>query len=492
MEDNNLESLRQKMDVITLDMIRLFLARIKIASEIGRLKVEIGRDVTDESREAELRENVLGLCRHETDLAGQEDEVGGLELGMQGEAYELIAVRFLNFLINESVRIQQQQQQQQPLHKRQSQYSLTHLSIFRRAKEMERAGRQIIHMEVGEPDFMPPPAVRQALTDAYDQRRVRYGPAKGVPELRQALARYASKKFGAKISAENVMVSPGARFAIFAAVTTLLSPADEMIIIEPAWPAYRECAMHAGIKVKSVHTTLADGWTPSPQKIASLITAHTKMIVLNYPNNPTGKVLEPSVMDAIIRIASDRGLYVLSDEIYSEYSSPGWRSLLSYGYDKGVTVQSFSKSHAMTGFRIGYVMAEPRIIDRMSSLAALCLTSVPEPIQYAAMAALDEDVSGHAVTMAERLAVLGREAQNLGLEFLPPDGSMYVFGRVQREGFDGAAFAESALERGVAIAPGVGFGAYRDFVRISACRDTKTLIEGMNRLKNMLEEGNVT
>lgn len=474
----DLESLRQKIDVITLEMTRLFLARTEVASRIGRLKMEIGKDVTDEARETELRERVSELCRYEAPTADEAAD-GVQEAGRTG------AVKFLDFLIGESIRVQQQQQQKKPA-------PPTHLSIFLRAKELEEAGRQIIHMEVGEPDFVPPRGVRRALADACDRGRVRYAPAKGIPKLRQAIATHASERFGTALSAENILVSPGARFAVFAAVSMLLKPADEMIVIEPAWPAYRDCAVHAGVTVKALHTTLEGGWTPSPKEIAGLVTARTRMIVLNYPNNPTGKVLEPGVMDDIVGIASDNGLYVLSDEIYSEYSSLDWRSLLSYGYERGVTVQSFSKSHAMTGLRIGYAAAEPGIIGHMSRLAALCLTSVPEPVQYAALAALDEDVSGNADVMAERLSVLGREARVLGLEFVPPDGGMYVFGRMRRGGFDGAAFAESALERGVAVAPGAAFGPYHDFVRISACRDTKTLIEGMYRLKNMLEEGNTT
>ncbi len=476
---DEIEPLRQKMDVLTMEMARLLLARTRVATDIGTLKKETGRDITDETREFQLRQKILGLCEQE-----------GLVDDRESGEYDVVT-RFLNFLLNESVRIQQQQQQSTA-----TGAAATHLSVFHRAQELERAGRSIIHMEVGEPDFMPPAATGRALTDAYTNGYTRYGPARGRPEFRQALAAYASGKFGAQVSADNIMVSPGGRFAVFAAVTTLLNPTDEMIVIEPAWPAYRDCAMHAGIKVRTIHTTLEDGWTPSTTEIAKLVNSHTRMIVLNYPNNPTGKVLTKGTMDTIMSLAAEHGLYVLSDEIYSEYAgkNSGWQSVLSYGYDRGIAIQSFSKSHAMTGFRIGYAVADAQIIDRMAALGALCLTSTSEPIQYAAMKALEEDVSGNADMIARRLDVLMQHAHSMNMEFMEPDGGMYIFARIRRDDdrFDGTAFSESALEgEGVAVAPGAGFGSYRDFIRISACNDAKILIKGMNSLKGMLYGGHI-
>jgi len=296
------------------------------------------------------------------------------------------------------------------------------------------------------------------------------------------------KKFNVNITQENIIVSPGARFSIFTAITTLLNPGDEMIVIEPAWPAYKDCALNAGIKVRTINTTIEEKWEPSLQQIENVINSNTKMIVLNYPNNPTGKILPEKLQDTIIELARKNNLYILSDEIYSQYAKKDWKSILSYNYEKSIVTQSFSKSHAMTGFRIGYGIANTKIIEKMAKLEALCLTSVSEPIQYVAMKALEADTSNNTNTVQNRLDILAEKMKEIGLDFEIPDGAMYIFARVNKEGFDGVQFANSTLERGLAIAPGEGFGNYKNFIRISACQDEKTLIEGMNILGNIMSE----
>jgi aspartate aminotransferase len=229
--------------------------------------------------------------------------------------------------------------------------------------------------------------------------------------FRDALAKYSSKKYNANVVQENIMVSPGARFSIFTAITTLLNPGDELIVIEPAWPAYKDCALNSGIKVRTITTTLEGKWEPSIEQIEKVINPNTKMIVLNYPNNPTGKILPEKLQDAIINLAIKNNLYILSDEIYSQYAFKKWKSILSYNYDKSIITQSFSKSHAMTGFRIGYVVASPKIIDLLSKLQALCLTNVSEPIQYIAMKALEADISNNTNTVQTRLNVMTDKAK---------------------------------------------------------------------------------
>ena len=444
------------MDEVTLEMIKLLKTRTDIAKEIGEVKKNIGKGITDESREDSLREKVISL---------------GNSIGLD----ESIATKFLNFLLNESVKVQSTNKQ-------------THLSIFLKAKSLEQQGKKIIHMEVGEPDFLPPQIVKNALEEVFDKGFLKYGQVRGIPIFREALAKYISKKFNTNITQENIIVSPGARFSIFTAITTLLNPGDEMIVIEPAWPAYKDCALNAGIKVRTIITTLEEKWEPSLQQIENVINSNTKMIVLNYPNNPTGKILPEKLQDDIIELARKNNLYVLSDEIYSQYAKNGWKSILSYNYEKSIITQSFSKSHAMTGFRIGYGIADTKIIDKMAKLEALCLTSVSEPIQYVAMKALEADTSNNTNTVQSRLDILTEKVKDIGLDFEIPDGAMYIFARVNKEGFDGVQFANSTLERGLAVAPGEGFGNYKNFIRISACQNEKTLIEGMNILGNIMSE----
>jgi aspartate aminotransferase len=453
---SDINELRNKMDAVTLEMIRLLKDRTEISKKIGEIKKNIGKGVTDETREDILRNKVVSLSN---------------ELGLD----ESIATKFLNFLLNESVKIQTTNKQ-------------THLSIFLKAKSMEQEGKKIIHMEVGEPDFSPPPIVKNALEEVFDKGFLKYGQVRGIPEFREKLASYVSEKFSTNITQENIIVSPGARFSIFTAITTLLNPGDEMIVIEPAWPAYKDCALNAGIKIRTISTTLEGKWEPSIEQIRNTINSNTKMIVLNYPNNPTGKILPKKLQDEIMEIARKNQIYVLSDEIYSQYAKEDWKSILSYNYEKSIVTQSFSKSHAMTGFRIGYAIADSKIIEKMAKLEALCLTNVSEPIQYVAMKALESDTSRNTGTVQSRLNLLSQKANEIGLEFIIPDGAMYLFVRVDKEGFDGVKFANDTLDKGLAIAPGEGFGNYKNYIRISACQDENSLIEGMNILRDILRD----
>jgi aspartate aminotransferase len=361
-----------------------------------------------------------------------------------------------------------------------------------KAKALEEEGKKIIHLEVGEPDFKPPKEVKTALAEVYDKGYGKYGPAKGITELRRALAAVWTKITGkASLSLgteENIMVCPGARFAVYLAINTLLNPGDEIIVIEPAWPAYKDCALNAGVKVRTIKTTLETEWEPSIDQINNAINENTKMIILNYPNNPTGKILPEKDWDGIIHTAMKHDLYVLSDEIYDKYrNAPDWNTLLRFNYEKSIITKSFSKSHAMTGFRIGYAIAEPSIIDKMSKLQALSLTNVSEPIQYVALQALEADISGNTEVMNSRLEALVKIAKDIGLEFIEPDGAMYLFAKTKYKNFDATKFSEKLLEHGVAIAPGEGFGDYKEFFRITAIDETR-LKEGMTILDTVLKE----
>jgi len=448
---SDIEEHRKKIEEITLEMIKLLKTRTNIAKQIGDAKASLGMTVTDEEREDALRNQVTKLCK-EIDLD------------------QSTALKFLNLLLNESVKVQSDGKQ-------------THLSVFLKAKALEEEGKKIIHLEVGEPDFKPPEEVKTALAEVYDKGYGKYGPAKGITELRKALAEQKGRKF------ENVMVCPGARFGVYLAITTLLNPGDEIIVIEPAWPAYKDCALNAGIKVRTIKTTLETKWEPSVEQINNAINENTKMIVLNYPNNPTGKVLTEDMIEKIMFIAKDHDLYVLSDEIYEYYSRGDLnrKQVWTHNYEKSIVTKSFSKSHAMTGYRIGWVVAEPSIIEKMSKLQALSLTNISEPIQYAALQALKADTSENSKIINSRLKALIKTAKDIGLEFVEPDGAMYLFAKTKYKNFDATKFSEKLLERGVAIAPGEGFGDYKEFFRITAIDETR-LKEGMIILDTVLKE----
>ncbi|MDE1769829.1 MAG: pyridoxal phosphate-dependent aminotransferase, partial [Thaumarchaeota archaeon] len=292
--------------------------------------------------------------------------------------------------------------------------------------------------------------------------------------------------FKVKTSFEDILVSPGARFSIFLAISSLLNPGNEIIIIEPAWPAYRDNALNSGVKIRTIHTTIEGKWEPKIQDIEKAINANTKMIVLNYPNNPTGKILPEKLQDEIMNLAMKNNLYVLSDEIYSSYANKPWKSILTYGYNKTIVTQSFSKSHAMTGFRIGYAISSPDIIEKMAKIQALAMTNVSEPMQYVAMRALESDTTGNTKTIRDRLESVLKKARTMKLDFIEPDGAMYLFAKIRQENFDSVDFTNKLLDLGVAIAPGEGFGNYQGFVRISACQPEDTLNQGMQIIEDRL------
>lgn len=449
---SELDVLRTRMDQLTIQMLRLLQERIAVAHRIGDIKKESGMTIHDELREENLRKMVLGVAPN----IGIDPDVAG---------------RFLNHILLESFRVQ-------------SENGTGHLAVFKRAKEMEAAGHSIIHMEVGEPDMPPPSKAAAALSRGFRAGHTRYGLPAGMPAFRSGLSEYIQDKFSVPCGPQNILVTPGARFAVFAAITTLLHSGDEILIIEPTWPAYREAAMSANIKIRIMHTTIEDGWEPDLTLMESTLTPRTRMIVLCYPSNPTGKILPPRLMDGIIQMASKHGLYVLSDEIYYDYHTHRPKSLLEYEYERGIVTQSFSKSHAMPGLRIGNAVAPPDIINTMTSASALCLTGVAGVIQYAALECLSYDTSHNVRTIRERLRRMSAMAKKANMEFVEPDGAMYLFARAPD--ISCMELVEECLRRGLALAPGMGFGHYPEFVRISA--GTSMVDSGMHILYETLKE----
>ena len=482
--------LRDRIDGITLEMVRLLKERADAAALVGEAKRDAGIEIADAGREDALRQKVDAECAR----IGADARAGG---------------RLLDLLFGESVRVQAEaiggaaaaaaaaaSPEDRP----------SPASIFLRAKRLEEQGRRIVHLEVGEPDFGPPPEAAAALSEACRSAGWRgYGPPAGSPELRDALAERASRSSGRRIARENVMVTAGARFAIYLATAALLRPGDEVVVVEPAWPAYADMARRAGATVRPVRTSLEEGWEPDVGEIERAASGpRASMIIANYPNNPTGKVVAQRTLDEIAGIASERGLRLVSDEIYSEYAfgpraggggGGGAPAPTACGRDGCIATQSFSKSHAMTGFRVGCAVGPAGDIAAMSSLQALCMTSVPTPVQYAALAALGSGAAAsNAETVRRRLGAMCDAAEAAGLEFARPEGAMYLFARGRGgRAFDGAGLANTLLEHGVGVAPGAGFSVdgttYGGFVRLAACADEEAIARAVAALGSAIGRG---
>lgn len=450
-----LERLREDMRLVTADIIKLIQKRMQIASQIGNIKNNLMMNIEDISVEQDIAKYV-----HEM----------GTQIGLNNE----FTGRLLNLLFLESINIQKEKTSKEET-------KLDHMSMFLKAKQLESEGKKIIHLEVGEPDYMPPISVKHELLKTFDKKHVHYTQTAGVPLLRKSIANQRSVK------EENVIVTPGARFAVFSAMVSTLSIGDEIIIFEPAWPAYRDCANFIGVKVKAIKTTVEQKWDLDLEEFEKIITSNTKMIVLNSPNNPTGKIIQQKQIDLILKIAGKKNIVVLSDEVYSMYSYVPFKSILEFGYDKSIMISSFSKSHAMTGFRVGYAISSKEIIDKISKIQAMAITSVAEPMQYAAAAALKSNVSNNSKLMKKRLDFIRRKLDGIPCEFVIPDGGMYYFIRFKNN-ISATKIIFDLLNEGVAVAPGNGFGeAYFNFIRISACQPIKFLNDGLKILREVMK-----
>ncbi len=450
-----LESLRRQVRDVTAQIMRNVHQRMELAKQIGEIKNRLGIDVKDEKVEHDISAMVLSLAD---------------QIGMDRD----FALQLLNVLLSESEEVQAQRRQKRGLKQ-------THMGIFLKAKKIEALGKKIIHMEVGEPDYAPPASAGNSLANSFKLMQYHYTDTRGTPRLRDALAKKEH------VYEDQVIVTPGGRFAVFSAITSLLKAGQELIVIEPAWPAYKECADFVGARTKLLRTTIESNWTPDLKQLEEMVNPCTKMIVLNYPNNPTGKVLNGKAIDRIVSIAKDHDLYLLSDEVYADYAFKNFAGINEYGYDRSIMVSSFSKRYAMTGFRVGYAVAAKKIIAELARVQAVGITSVAEPMQHAALAALAEDPSENVRTIKKRLDFICSKLKEMSLRFVQPDGAMYVYPKLPRG--EDIPLVEKLLEKGVAIAPGSGFGdCYWQFVRISACQPEKTLEKGLDVMASVIKE----
>ena len=439
---------------MTGDIFQKIRYRMELAQKIGEIKTKLGMDVTNDRVESEIRKSVLDLAH---------------QIGLDPS----YSSRLLNLLLIESVGLQRKQK---TLSK-----SSSHLDILMRARQIEASGRQMIHLEIGEPDFGPPPSIKDAFANAITSGCYHYTDSRGIEVLREKLALIHG------YTKETVMVTPGGRFGVYASIASLLKPGEEIVVIEPSWPAYADCAALNSVKVNTIKTTLENQWSPDVKEIDDAINDSTKMIVLNYPNNPTGKILATDTIESILSLAKDYGLYILSDEVYSKYCVKKFKSISEFNYDKSIVIESFSKTYAMTGFRLGYVLSSEVIIKQIAKLLAFAMTSVAEPLQYCALNALETEYVTNVEETSIRLRTLVERLKQMDVSFVNPDGAMYLYPRINTMELDDTSLVNLLLERGIAVAPGSAFGSsYNRFIRISATQPAEQIEKAMDVLENCL------
>src|SRR5581483_2715258 len=306
------------------------------------------------------------------------------------------------------------------------------LSVYARAKELEREGRSIIHLELGEPDFHPAAPTSAALKRAIDEGKDRYCPVAGVPALRHAIAEYLYRARKIRVSGDNVVIAPGCKLALFMALMAIIDPGDEVLYPDPGFPGYGSITLgFDGVPVP-FELSERNRLQPDPDEIAGKITPRTKVLITNSPGNPTGTVYTDEVQRAMAELAVKHDLIVLSDEIYARIIYGGeYLSMLRYPgmEERTLIIDGFSKSFAMTGWRLGYTVAPARIVPALQMLAVNSYTCVAEFSQYGAVEAL-EDSTGATPRMvaefAKRRQQFVRDLNNIpGFRCHAPEGAFY-------------------------------------------------------------------
>ena len=365
------------------------------------------------------------------------------------------------------------------------------LSVYARAKELEREGRSIIHLELGEPDFHPSQPVNDALKRAVDEGKDRYCPVAGVPALREAIAAYLRDTRNLNISPGKVVIAPGCKIALFMALMALLDPRDEVLYPDPGFPGYASITLGLGGIPVPFELSERQHLQPDPDEIAAKITSRTKVLITNSPGNPTGTVYTDEVQRRLADLAVKHDLLVFSDEIYARIIYSGnYVSMLSYPgmEERTMIIDGFSKSFAMTGWRLGYTVAPPPIVPALEMMAVNSYTCVAEFTQYAAIEALKD----RAAATPRMVCELARRREQFvhdlnripGFRCLPPEGAFYAWVNILDTGMTAEDLCRIMLEEaGVAAIPGAAFGPNgADFVRFSFASSTATLREAVERI----------
>ncbi len=369
------------------------------------------------------------------------------------------------------------------------------VQLSNKVKRLKNQGLDILSFTLGEPDFNTPQHIIDAATKALGEGKTHYTSSLGIPELRESIARRYGQQNGLEITSDNVIVQP-AKFALYSAIQSTINKGDEVIIPNPGWVSYGPMVQLArGVPIK-VKMTYDDGWFMSAESIEAQLSSKTKAIILNTPANPTGSVLGRETLKGIADLAQDRDLLIIADEIYEDLVYDGMKHFsigsLDQVKDQTITVSGLSKSYAMTGWRIGWMVAPKEAIKMVNKLQQHSLTCMPHFIQMAAVAALEH---GRDPVMKMRdefqkrrdiLIPLLNEIDGVSCEV--PKGAFYAFFKIDA-GFNSMDLADMLLYKAhVALTPGPAFGTMgAGHMRMSYAASRENIIEGVHRISDFVD-----
>ncbi len=374
-------------------------------------------------------------------------------------------------------------------------------SGIRKFFDMASERKDVISLGVGEPDFITPWVIRDAGIRTVQKGYTQYTSNKGVLALREEVSAYLKNRFNVDFSADDIVITVGASEAIDATLRAVVDEGDEVLVPDPAYVSYAPCISLAGGVPVPVETDGATGFKLTPENLEKAITEKTKALIFPYPNNPTGGVMEKEYIQKLIPIILKHDLLIITDEIYAElsYGEEPFTSAASFPELKGrvVLISGFSKSFAMTGWRVGYVCAPEEITAALLKIHQYTAICAPSFSQYAALAGLVHEKGSDYSTVAEmreeydrRRKYMYKSLTEAGLTCFEPKGTFYIFPCVKNTGMTGEEFAVRLLdEKKVAVVPGNAFGEFgKYYVRISYAYSMKNLVTAMERIAEFVKE----
>src|SRR5580704_12818830 len=367
----------------------------------------------------------------------------------------------------------------------------TAFEVLNKARALERQGKSIIHLEIGEPDFDTPANVIEAGVDALHEGWTHYGPSAGLPELRQTIADYVSRTRGVKVSAEEVVVVPGGKPIIFFTILALIDEGDEVIYPNPGFPIYESMIHYVGGRAVPIHLREDRDFSLDVDELAGLINDRTKLIILNSPHNPTGGVMQRKEVEQLAKVIGDRNILVLSDEIYSRLLFEGEHfSLMSVPgmQERTILLDGFSKTYAMTGWRLGYGVMRADLAAHTTRLMTNSNSCTASFTQMAGIEALRGDQNSVDQMCTEfkrrRDVVVAGLNKIKGFSCRMPKGAFYVFPNITKTGWKSKPLADALLEQaGVAALSGTAFGDFGEgYLRFSVANSLENLQQALDRI----------
>jgi aspartate aminotransferase len=367
----------------------------------------------------------------------------------------------------------------------------TAFEVLNKARALERQGKSIIHLEIGEPDFDTPANVIEAAVDALHHGWTHYGPSAGLPELRQAIADYVGRTRRVSVTPEEVVVVPGGKPIIFFTILALIDEGDEVIYPNPGFPIYESMINYVGGRAIPIHLREERDFSLDVDELAALISDRTRLIILNSPQNPTGGVMQRRDVEQVAQIIGDRNVLVLSDEIYSRLLFEGEHfSIMSVPgmQERTILLDGFSKTYAMTGWRMGYGVMRPDLAAHITRLATNSTSCTASFTQIAGIEALRGDQSSVDKMCAEfkrrRDVFVAGLNKIKGFSCRMPKGAFYVFPNIKKTGWKSKPLADALLEQaGVAALSGTAFGDFGEgYLRFSVANSLENLQQALDRL----------